>query len=71
MRLVRAAEGLVSRIAGEGPTVLVIDDVQWADLASRDALTYLIAGFGSQPLVVLRPTATKSRAGRLPARLAG
>ena len=53
VRLVRAAEGLVSRIAATVPTVLVIDDVQWADLASRDALTYLVAGFGRQSLVVL------------------
>jgi DNA-binding CsgD family transcriptional regulator len=53
VRLVRAAEALVSRIAATVPTVLVIDDVQWADLASRDALTYLVAGFGGQRLVVL------------------
>jgi len=33
--------------------VLVLDDVQWADLASRDAITYLVAGFRSQRMVAL------------------
>jgi DNA-binding CsgD family transcriptional regulator/tetratricopeptide (TPR) repeat protein len=33
--------------------VLVVDDVQWADPASRDVITYLVAGFRSQRLAVL------------------
>jgi DNA-binding CsgD family transcriptional regulator len=46
-------DSVISAIAERNPTVLVVDDLQWADLASRDALTFLIAGLHRQPLVVL------------------
>jgi DNA-binding CsgD family transcriptional regulator/tetratricopeptide (TPR) repeat protein len=51
--LLAVVEGLVAAIASRHPTVLVVDDLQWADLASRDALAYLIAGFRRQRLAVL------------------
>jgi DNA-binding CsgD family transcriptional regulator len=44
---------LFGRLAAIAPTVLVVDDLQWADAATRDAVTYLVAGFGSQRLTVL------------------
>ena len=53
VRLLSVVDALVQAIASHGPTVLVVDDVQWADLASRDALAYLVAGFRSQRLAVL------------------
>ncbi len=40
-------------IAAQRPTVLVVDDAQWADLASRDAIAYLVAGFRSQRPAIL------------------
>ena len=48
-----AIERLVEDIARHTPTVLVVDDLQWADLASRDVLAYLVAGFHRQRLAVL------------------
>jgi DNA-binding CsgD family transcriptional regulator len=53
VRLLAVVDGLVSAIAASGPTILVVDDVQWADPASRDALAYLIAGFRRQRLLLL------------------
>lgn len=53
IRLLSVVDALVMAIASHRPAVLVIDDVQWADLASRDALSYLIAGFRSQQLAIL------------------
>lgn len=51
--LFAAVDSVIGAIAGRGPTVLVVDDLQWADSASRDALAYLIAGFHRQRLAVL------------------
>jgi DNA-binding CsgD family transcriptional regulator len=53
VRLLSVVDALIQAIASHGPTVLVVDDVQWADLASRDALAYLVAGFRGQRLAVL------------------
>ncbi|TCC42904.1 hypothetical protein E0H75_38505 [Kribbella capetownensis] len=53
IRLLSVVDALVMAIASHRPAVLVIDDVQWADLASRDALSYLIAGFRGQQLSIL------------------
>jgi hypothetical protein len=48
-----AIERLVELIAQQSPTVLVLDDLQWSDLASRDVLAYLVAGFHRQRLAIL------------------
>lgn len=46
----------VDRIAEDGPTLLVLDDVHWADPSSLDVLSYTVAGFrpGQRLLVVQR-----------------
>jgi DNA-binding CsgD family transcriptional regulator/tetratricopeptide (TPR) repeat protein len=50
---VGVVDALVSRILELGPVLLVVDDVQWADPASRAALAYLIAGFSRQRLALV------------------
>ena len=45
--------GLLDRLAQAAPTVLVVDDLQWADPATRDALAFVLAGFRHQRLAVL------------------
>jgi DNA-binding CsgD family transcriptional regulator/tetratricopeptide (TPR) repeat protein len=47
--LVRALD----HCAAVGPTVLVVDDVQWADDASLDVLAYVVAGLRGQRLAIL------------------
>jgi DNA-binding CsgD family transcriptional regulator/tetratricopeptide (TPR) repeat protein len=44
---------VLNRFAARAPTVVVIDDLQWADRSSLDVLAYLIAGFHEQRLVLL------------------
>ncbi|MGA8978143.1 MAG: AAA family ATPase [Pedococcus sp.] len=34
----------VDRVVNDGPTLLVIDDLQWADPSSLDVLSYIVAG---------------------------
>ena len=51
--LMMVVDALLNRVIARGPTVLVVDDVQWADPATWDALSYLVAGFGHQRLVLL------------------
>jgi len=53
VRLLPVVDQLIQAMVSLRPTVLVLDDVQWVDLASRDAITYLVAGFRNQRLVVL------------------
>ena len=44
----------VDAIQADGTTVLVVDDLQWADPSSLDALSYLVAGFAAgQRLAIL------------------
>ena len=45
--LMMVVDALLSRVVAQAPTVLVVDDVQWADPATWDALSYLVAGFGA------------------------
>jgi DNA-binding CsgD family transcriptional regulator/tetratricopeptide (TPR) repeat protein len=44
----------VDAIQSDGPTILVVDDLQWSDPSSLDALSYLVAGFvAGQRLAIL------------------
>ena len=43
----------IRRIADHAPTVLVIDDLQWADQSSLDLLAFLVTGFRDQALSVV------------------
>ncbi|HYN68563.1 MAG TPA: AAA family ATPase [Ornithinibacter sp.] len=43
----------LERTCAEHPVALVVDDVQWADPASLDVLTYLLAGPSDRRLAVL------------------
>ncbi|MFG1623451.1 AAA family ATPase [Kribbella sp. NPDC049227] len=60
-RLPMLVDLVLNRIAVRRPTVVVVDDLQWADVASLDVLSYLIAGFRSQPLVLLATCRTEER----------
>ena len=51
--LMMVVDALLSRVVARAPTVLVVDDVQWADPATWDALSYLVAGFGHQRLALV------------------
>ena len=51
--LMLVVDALLSRVVARGPTVLVVDDVQWADPATWDALSYLVAGFAHQRLALV------------------
>ncbi len=51
--LMTVVDALIGRVVSRGPTVLVVDDVQWADPSTWDALAYLVAGFSQQPFVLL------------------
>ena len=52
-RALHVIDRAVARLAEAGPVVLVVDDLQWGDLSSLDALAYLIAGVRNQPVAVL------------------
>ena len=52
-RALHVIDRAVARLAERGPVVLVVDDLQWADVSSLDALAYLIAGQRRQPVAVL------------------
>ena len=52
-RLLPVMDRVVQRIAAEQPTVVVVDDLQWADVSSLDMLAYLIAGFRGQNLALV------------------
>ena len=52
-RLLPVVDRVVQRIVDRQPTVIVIDDLQWADVSSLDALAYLITGFRGQNLALV------------------
>jgi DNA-binding CsgD family transcriptional regulator len=52
-RALHVIDRAVARLAAAGPVLLVVDDLQWADVFSLDALAYLIAGSRKQPVALL------------------
>jgi DNA-binding CsgD family transcriptional regulator len=52
---------VLNRIAARRPTAVVVDDLQWADVASLDVMAYLIAGFRAQRLVLIATCRTEER----------
>jgi DNA-binding CsgD family transcriptional regulator/tetratricopeptide (TPR) repeat protein len=52
-RLLPLLDLVFNRIAQVAPTVVVLDDLQWADRTSLDVLAYLITGFDGQRLALL------------------
>ena len=52
-RLFEAFLGLLDRLAGRSPTVLVIEDLHWADRSTLDLLTFLVRNLRAALLVVL------------------
>ena len=53
--------------AAEGPVLVAIDDVQWLDGASRDALTFALRRLASGPLSLLAAARTEAAADPLTA----
>ena len=52
-QLIPLIDLVLNRIAERRRTVLVIDDLHWADVASLDVLAFLITGFRGQRLMML------------------
>ena len=63
----------VDAIQADGATVLVVDDLQWSDPSSLDALSYLVAGFNRRAEAGHRRHLSRHRPRRRPplARLVG
>ena len=52
-RLFEAFLGLLERLAERSPTVLVIEDLHWADRSTLDLLTFLVRNLRVALLVIL------------------
>ncbi|MGH3370110.1 MAG: helix-turn-helix transcriptional regulator [Nocardioidaceae bacterium] len=50
--VLRVVDRVLTRLTSVAPVMLVVDDLQWADVSSLDALAYVVAGFRQQRLVV-------------------
>jgi DNA-binding CsgD family transcriptional regulator/tetratricopeptide (TPR) repeat protein len=60
-RLLPLIDLVLNRIAERRATVMIVDDLQWADVASLDVLAYLITGFRAQRLVLLATCRDENR----------
>ncbi len=52
-RLFEVILGVVERLAGDGPVVLVVEDVQWADRASLDLIAFLARALRDEPVLIV------------------
>lgn len=60
-RLVPLIGLVLNRIADHHRTVVVVDDLHWADLASLDVLAYLVTGFRHQRLTLFGTSRDEER----------
>jgi predicted ATPase len=60
-RMLPIIDATVNELAARGLTVLVVDDLQWADVSSLDVLAYLVAGFTHQRLAVVATCRDENR----------
>lgn len=65
-RLFELILGVVERLARDRPVVVVIEDVQWADTASRDLLMFLVRTLRTAPVLFLATVRTDDIAARRP-----
>jgi DNA-binding SARP family transcriptional activator len=64
--LFEAVSRLLRRWAARGPLVLWLDDIQWADMATRDLLLYLARSLVEQPAPLLLLLNLRTRPGIQP-----
>ena len=62
-RVLEAVTALLADAAAEAPLVVVLDDLQWADLASLEVLTFVARELGDRP-VLLAGTVRELEVGR-------
>ncbi|TYP84846.1 helix-turn-helix transcriptional regulator [Blastococcus xanthinilyticus] len=53
LQLFESVAGLLCELAANGPLLVVLEDVHWADRSSRDLLRYLLARLTDEPIVVV------------------
>ena len=51
--LYEAASVFLQRVADSGPTVVILDDMHWADLPSLELLSYLTPSLATRPLLLV------------------
>ncbi|WP_392545292.1 BTAD domain-containing putative transcriptional regulator [Oryzobacter telluris] len=51
--LYEAASVFIGRMADHGPTLILLDDMHWADLPSLELLSYLTPSLATRPLLVV------------------
>jgi DNA-binding CsgD family transcriptional regulator/tetratricopeptide (TPR) repeat protein len=69
VRLFELVAGAVDRIARREPLVVLVEDVHWADRASRDLVDFLIRGLRDERLLLLMTLRTDGLALDAPARI--
>lgn len=57
-RLLEALLGFFERLSEHSPVVLVIEDLHWADPATREAVAFLVGNLRTQPVVIVTTVRT-------------
>jgi DNA-binding NarL/FixJ family response regulator len=52
-RILEALLATLQRLAARGPLVLIVEDLHWADPATRDALAFLIRNLRAEPVLLV------------------
>jgi DNA-binding CsgD family transcriptional regulator/tetratricopeptide (TPR) repeat protein len=53
LQLFESVAALICEVAGNGPLLIVLEDLHWADRSSRDLLRYLLARLVDEPVAVV------------------